>query len=307
MNEKRTIIALLVLLLVVEIAVRMGSGMLSIDDDHIHNVPRILSEHSLLSRPRVLFIGNSLTRSGINVNLLTRELRNAGFDQASVTAVFPDDTVPIHWCYIIRNYIQTLQSKPDLIVMGVADFHLFDSTPLRLRKLGCSWCNLSDIPRLVSEENLSFDESAEVLAAWGMWSFAKQDRIKKRVLNQILPNFRITYQALNDMIKTTELEQQSMPSFNRLARYERFYRDEQIPVVYIGMPTRRGWDIPGEFLTLVQRDEIRFIDSRIVEGLEHHHFRDSAHLTDAGATVFSKALAEKLIGHMIQHHIGSNL
>ena len=158
MNKFRILAIIVIIFLLLESSIRVGSHLLSIDDAHIKLVPDLISELAECKSPRILFIGNSLTREGINLKVLKEELDVAGLPDANIAAVFPDDTTPIHWKYIVKNLVLEQTTKPDYIFMGVAGYNLVDTASLGIRKLGCSWCKVSDFPTLIQDEDLTFGQ-----------------------------------------------------------------------------------------------------------------------------------------------------
>ena len=105
MIKFRVLTILVVMFLLLESSIRLGSQLLSIDDAHIKSVPDLISELAECKSPRILFIGNSLTREGVDLKELKKELDIAGLHDANIAAVFPDDTTPIHWQYIVKNHV----------------------------------------------------------------------------------------------------------------------------------------------------------------------------------------------------------
>lgn len=295
MIKFRVLTILVVMFLLLESSIRLGSQLLSIDDAHIKSVPDLISELAECKSPRILFIGNSLTREGVDLKELKKELDIAGLHDANIAAVFPDDTTPIHWQYIVKNHVLVQATKPDYIFMGVAGYNLVDTAPLGLRKLGCSWCKVADFPELIRDEELTFDEIGEIFTSWISWTFAKQDRIKKYILDLIIPNFRDAFRRLSDMATISNDLSASDPTYEKIIRYDQFYHSNSLEVHYLGMPIQRGWTIHPKLQQVIDEGEIKFIDMRDLPDLGETHFKDSIHLTPEGARIFSKHLAKAIV------------
>ena len=75
---------------------------------------------------------------------------------------------------------------------------------------------MADFPELIRDEELTFDEIGEIFTSWISWTFAKQDRIKKYILDLIIPNFRDAFRRLSDMATISNDLSASDPTYESI-------------------------------------------------------------------------------------------
>ena len=81
---------------------------LSKDIAHINSIDEIAG-----SRNDIIFLGNSLTRHGIDKNQIRKSLSNS----SHIGYIYPDDTSIIEWYYIFKSYFVDKNNVPNDIVI----------------------------------------------------------------------------------------------------------------------------------------------------------------------------------------------
>ena len=143
-TELKVVGAVLLVLLCVEVAMRAAGDRLSIDIAHIRSADEIADRVGAASQS-VLFLGNSLTRDGVDVPLATEHLGGA----FTVEAYHPDGSSVNEWSYAYRKYFIESGKAPDYLIVGAGRSHLFDSE-LPADSFGAYYCSNADIPKYFS-------------------------------------------------------------------------------------------------------------------------------------------------------------
>src|SRR5690606_20015032 len=113
-------------LLLVEVGVRAVEERLSIDVRHINRMDEIVTALVAAPGPSVLFVGNSLTREGVDLELMRAGLAANRAGEWNVAAVYPDDTAVLDWLYLYDRYVVENDAVPDVVVVGFGIWHLED-------------------------------------------------------------------------------------------------------------------------------------------------------------------------------------
>ena len=86
---------------------------LSNDIAHINSIDEIAG-----SRNDIIFLGNSLTRHGIDKNQIRKSLSN----NSHIGYIYPDDTSIIEWYYIFKSYFVDKNNVPnDIVILFATD------------------------------------------------------------------------------------------------------------------------------------------------------------------------------------------
>lgn len=284
-------------LVVVELGVRVIEPRLSLDIRHIEAIPDTVSEVHESTGPSVLFFGNSLTRAGVDLDIMASGLAPAGVERDGVAAVYPDDTTILDWIYVYEHYLARPNREPDLLVLGFAAWHLQDSDvrstqALRLGRHFTSWASLGT---LFSQDAHRSEDRLNVLLAKTSRTFANRERISRRVL-AALPGYQASADRINDVLqRAAENDDAVAPSYRQLERFLRNAGAGGTRVVVVAMPTRSSYDLDPRLPNVIEANGAVFVDARDVPGLEPAHFRDALHLDEAGAAIYSAYVAPLLL------------
>lgn len=132
-------LCLAVVLLLGEGSLKMVEDRLSWDLTHWREMPDILGGNLSRSNGRkILFLGNSLTRTNIHEGLVEEELKEINSGDFKVARIFPDDTTMVEWPYILRSQSLDTSFVPDTLIILFSQEHLQDSplTSEIIRRIG---------------------------------------------------------------------------------------------------------------------------------------------------------------------------
>lgn len=282
-------------LLLIEMGIRLTEERLSLDIRHIRRMEGIVAELDASTSPRVLFIGNSLTRHGADLDLMKEVLAANGVEELSVAAIHPDDTMVLDWLYLYDRYVIEQDAVPDVVVIGFAAWQLDDRPVTRAQsyRLGRYFVSDRMLGDLVGNELSSLTERMNVLLARYSAAFAARERISRRVLS-LLPSYEDSAQRVNDMLRDANEDERARMTFERLARLVAVVEGSGAELVLVAMPIRSGYDLDPEIVRTVEAGGAHLIDLRRIPGLTADMFLDGLHLLPEGAELYSRHTASAL-------------
>lgn len=295
-TELKAIGVALLLLLAVEAGVRWLEPNLSIDVSHIRNIPSIVTELADARGHTLLFLGNSMTRRGVNVKVLTPDLKAKGTDTENLTIelIHPDSSGILYWNYLYDYYFKDPQNLPDTLVVSFGKNHLADDTydyehVLRIAHQFTTW---RDVPAAFWRDFTSISERGDFLLAKVFASFTHRERVRVRLLDEFIPYYRSTTRLLNEQPNVGVESQQF--TYHDLQRFLSKIDTLKTRVIFIAMPMREAYNLDSQIGKVVKQNGATFLDLRSVAGLKPADFKDSLHLIPEGSVVYSHALASKL-------------
>ena len=299
-NELKVVALIVVALAACELVVRLREQSLSLDVRHIRQIPDIAArlargddgQHLL----RVLFIGNSMTRYGVEPEIVEREMSAQGVAPLRIERVFPDATALPDWYYAFKRYFDAPTRAPDVLVVCFAANDLQDSQPIHSWRLAQYYTNLGDVPEIFREDIRDFDSRAEFLLSDASAAFANRTRVRERALDLLIPNYRETAQQINrtQQTKAGEKLARTQPTYNRLARLGRLAESRGVRVILVAMPERVDYELDPQLQTTAEAAGMTLLDSRAGHGLKPDSYVDEMHLGAGGAAIYSQFLARQL-------------
>jgi hypothetical protein len=278
-----------------ELGLHIAEPWLSADIQHIRRVPAIIAELEQEDGPRVLFLGNSLTRAGIRPDRIGRILGDAKFPKVAIERIYPDDTTILDWLYLYRTEIQPIGRNLDLLVVTFARDHLDDGLPINPERLGGQFAGLGAAPEAFSKDVLSFGDRIRYLlsAVSRLWS--SRERIQTRAL-AFLPGYRTLAPLMNTNLRDGHKEgpNPASASFDRLARFIDIVRSHGTAVVFVAAPMPRPYPLPKALRDTIRREGAELIDMQDFERHGPEDFPDHYHLAEAAAGRFSDGLARAM-------------
>lgn len=283
-------------LLMVELGLRLTEERLSLDVRHIRTMDEVVAELDESSGPTMLFIGNSLTRHGVDFDLVKEVLASSGAEEWSVAVIHPDDTMVLDWLYLYDRYVIEQDAVPDVVVIGFAAWHLDDRPVTRAQsyRLGRYFVSDRMLGDLVGNELSSLTERMNVLLARHSAAFAARERISRRILS-LLPSFPDSAQRVNDLLQDARRGESSKKTFERLERLITLVQESGAELVFVAMPIRSGYDLDPELMRTLEGGGAHLIDLRSIPGLTADMFLDGLHLLPEGAELYSRHTASALV------------
>lgn len=291
-------IALVLLVLAgCELFVRRGERALSRDVQHIRSIPETARELTAGEGLRVLFLGNSMLRSGVEEPLLEEELRAQGVGPLRVGRVFPDATGLVDWYYAFKHYFVAPRRLPDVLVVCFAARDLEDGRRGQPWRLARYYTAPEDFPEVFAKELPEFDTRAEFSLAYVSAAYANRTRAQTRLLDRIIPHYRETAQQIN------RAQQQQAPgghaaaappTYERLDRFINLAKGHGVRVIFLAMPLRDEYALDPELRKTIEAAGMTLVDGRHVKGIGAETFEDEMHLNGDGAEIYTRFLARRL-------------
>jgi hypothetical protein len=290
-TELKVISAVLLLLAAVELCLYLGEPWLSADVRHLRQIPEIIEDLRAEEPPRVLFLGNSLTRAGIRPDLIVDTLDSANVPEVSFGLIFPDDTTLVDWHYLYRTLIQPKNLQLNLVVISFAYGHLDDRQPLNIERLGGEFAGFSSVAEAFAHDVLSLSDRIEYLLSSISRLWANRERVRTRVL-ALIPGYTTLAQDINRTLR--EGSQHDLPdpsvTYHRLARFLDVAVEDGNRLVFVAVPVPRRYPLPRELRDTIRNAGAELIDLQGVP-FTPADFPDGYHLSDPAAQRLSKALA----------------
>jgi hypothetical protein len=292
-SEGRVLVTVAVVLAIGEAVLRLGGQRLSADVQHIRSIPARADRLAHADGLRILFLGNSLTREGVRLDVVQEH-----FDctpPVALERVFPDDTTILDWYYLFRNDFGG-ERAPKVLVLSYARGQLTDATGIHAERIAGSfggWSNAREMLRLDLDD---LGDRIDYLLASTFRLFSERERVRDRVLATATPDYRSTAQRLNDSERAGRASGTARPAeaFSRLRRLLELCRDRRVRVVVVAMPVPGGYGIDPRLPGLLRDGGADFLDMRSTEGLNASDYADGYHLAPRGAETYSAALATHL-------------
>lgn len=299
-GDYRAILLALATLLAVEGAVRFLEPSLSADVRNIEGIPQELSELAATPGEHMLFLGNSLTREGVDMKVLRPELaaRQVELQKLNFGFVYPDSADILDWFYVYRHNVSEA-NRPDLLLLSFASDGLADETrpdAESVRRLARHHTTLADTPYVFAHDLTRLSERGDFLVSKLFVSFAHRERVRARALDEAIPNYRETQRALSQTDTPVAAIPAAPPeyTYERLTRFLKLVNTEEVEVIFVAMPIREAYTLDPKLGTLIASSGARLLELASVPQLTPAHFRDGLHLTPAGAKIYSKVLGREL-------------
>jgi hypothetical protein len=296
-SELKVIALVLVVLAACECALRLREQSLSLDVRHIRQIPDISERLARGEGLHLLFIGNSMTRNGVEPEVIEREMGARGIAPLRVERVFPDATALPDWYYAFNRYFPAPQRAPDVLVVCFASRDLEDSQPVHSWRLAQYYTTPRDVPEVFREDIRDFDGRAEFLLSDLSVAFANRARVRDRALDLLVPNYRDAAQQINRSQQSASGEKQAhapQPTYLRLARLGRLAASRGVRVILVAMPQRSDYGLDPGLQTAAEAAGMMLVDGRTGHGLRPDSYVDEMHLDAPGAAVYSHFLALQL-------------
>lgn len=282
-----------------EVALRFSEQRLSLDVKHIQQIPAISLSLMSGKGERVLFIGNSQVRAGIDPAVIEQELKARGVAPVHIERVFPDATSLPDWYRAFKHYFVGPARLPEVLVVCFSDIALQDSGDINPTRLGHYYSSAGEIPEILDQDVREFDSRTELVLARLSYSYANRTRVRTRALDLIVPNYRDTAQRINRDMKSanhTGANPQTSYTYTRLSRLIALAKEQSVRVIVVAMPQPKMYSLDPQIRATVEGMGMTFLDCRSVDGIGPNSFADEIHLAGAGALTYSRFLGRELAG-----------
>lgn len=296
-TELKVVACVALVLFACELAIRWREDDLSLDLKHIRQIPEISQTLSHRDKTKVLFLGNSLTRNGVDKDVLEQEFAAQGIKPPQIERVFPDGTGIRAWYYVFNHYFVVKKQLPDIMIVSFASALLQDNQRLDTGQTARYFTSAADIPEVFRIDIHDFDGRVEYCLASGSVAFANRNRVRLRLLDSLIPDYRTTEQWMNESLKNKEnrASQNVRPTYQRLEQFVHLAEANGVKVIVVAMPQKEHYTLDPGLQPVVESAGGTLIDARDVDGLTRADFMDQLHLNPTGATIYSRYLARQLV------------
>jgi hypothetical protein len=281
-------------LLLGELAMRGAGDRLSQDVAHLQSFPesaQALDAAAMDADVRVLFLGNSLTRYGVEIDTFDAAAEQVCRQRVAAIKVTPDNTAVADWFYAYQNFFAETGRVPDVLVIGFEHGHLRDAPSIHPQRLARFYCDAGDWEQLCERDLHGFEDRASFLLASQSALLSDRDRIERRALDLIIPGYQDGIQELNSRLKAARRRVESAPTYDRLAELIDIARRDSVQVVLVAMPVPTPYELDADLVATAERTGAVLLDCREISELTREMFPDGLHMNAAAAEIFSRRLA----------------
>ncbi|MEW6301891.1 MAG: hypothetical protein AB1705_00360 [Verrucomicrobiota bacterium] len=299
-SEIKAVLLTLLVLLCADVALRLAELKLSNDVRHIRSLPEIARALSSGPTPRVVFLGNSLTRFGVAPAAWTSALEELNVPKGSMAKVVPDESTMPDWYYVVRNNLIEPGREPDLLILGFALNQLTDER-LQPGRLGAYFCNRQNVRELFAHDLPGLGAKCDFLMGSMSRLYGVRDEIQVRFGDAFIPGYRESVQHLNKtrLRKSAPGNLQTTGgkahSYALLERALKLWREKGIEVVLVAMPTPYEYELDPAVAGMAQSAGVRLIDARKLAALTAEDFPDGYHMGKRAAEIYTRYLAESVV------------
>jgi hypothetical protein len=293
-TELKVLAVVLLVLAGSEVLLRFSEPMLSRDVKHIQQIPAISESLGAAKGERILFLGNSQVRAGIDPKIIEQELTAMGVSPVYVDRVFPDSTSLPDWDRAFKHYFISQARLPEVLVLCFSDIALQDTNSVDPIRLGHYYSSPREIPEILEQDLREFDGRAEFVLASLSFAFANRMRVRTRALDVLVPGYRESAQRINRVMKHSHDGTAAPNTYNRLSRFLAIAKEQGVRVIVVAMPQPVRYSLDPQITQAVERAGMTFLDCRDVNGINQDSFADEMHLSSAGAAVYSRFLGHEL-------------
>lgn len=295
--ELKVVAVVLLVLAGSEVLLRFGEPSLSLDVKHIHQIPTISKNLIAAKGKRILFLGNSQVRAGIDPYVIEQELKTRGVAPVHIERVFPDSTSLPDWDRAFKHYFIGQARLPEVLVLCFSDIALQDNNAVDPIRLGHYYSSPGEIPEILEQDLRDFDSRAEFVLASLSFSFANRMRVRTRAFDLMVPAYRDSAQRINrDMKRGSRSGMITQNSYSRLLRLLTLAREQGVRAIVVAMPQPVPYSLDPQIKLTVEQAGMSFLDCRNVDGISAGSFADEMHLGSTGAAVYSRFLGRELAG-----------
>jgi len=291
-------VSVLLVLLTIEAGLRAIDEMLSLDIIHIRKIPTITKKMMAGPRPRLMFLGNSMTRRGIREDVFVERMRAHHIEPLTVARVFPDNTQIAEWYYAFKKYAVDAGRIPDFLVINCPTEQLTDLAPYSIYALASTWTRFHDLHEVFQQDITNFGDRVEFLISMYSTAFANRNRVRGRVLYTLIPHYPQAARQINQVLRKSKQEATASGhvavTYHRLKRLIHLARRHHVQLIIAAIPVIRKYEIDPHLVELLQNEDVPLVDCRRTPGIDQTSFRDGLHLNEQGAATYPRYLADQL-------------
>jgi hypothetical protein len=245
---------------------------------------------SSVAETKILILGNSVGREGIDTELLEQRLRGGGAD-VHIEHQPADSSDMREWYYQLRNQFLVEGAVPDVLVLPVGLYQPLTRQEKPSEDLLVSFLRWPDLPDFFRASKIDApSDRAEILFARCFTPYNFRGRLQKRVLSEMVAGYRGMMEHLAGLRQrgTPDRHPTSLVWPTRLAELA---RDHRIRVIVVAMPTAElHATLPAEDRQLADRLGWMVVEPAEPTAFDAQDHPDGHHLTPAARTRFTLLL-----------------
>ena len=276
-----------------EIFLRHFEGELSKDVLHEREIVQIFK-----SKNNIIFLGNSLTREGIDQSLFNQSMIEIYGENSNIGYVYPDDTSIIEWYYIIKSYMDN-DFLPEYLFINFAanQLHSSDIKFEEIQRIA-GFINFTQILSVIIDENLDIGQSMDLILCKVSKIYKHRERILRRIFDNI-PNYRLTSRKYNEILKK-HYPGNIVHENKHLKNILSIFSLNGSKVIFCSLPIGLNYSLDKSCFTLIENSKNAILlDLQNINLYNDSHFSDGFHLNSSG----SKILTETIIKYLIDENI----
>lgn len=302
-EEARVISVVLGTLILLEFALSFSLSSLSIDHSHIMSMREVGDSMRLDSRPKILVLGNSQARRGIDKDILSRKLREEFGTEFAFYQFVPDGGTISDWRFGWDKFFSDGRLGNSSIVLICGGSGHLDDRAADPKQIGSNYVGAIDLLPVMFEEFSTTENRLQLVASWASLCYSNGFRVQRRLRETLFPRYRLAAQAINEQSKKTSRQRNGNETkeegLEQLSRFVGARTNEGLRVVVINTPNFLPYSPPVDIDTIISDAGGSYFDFRYVKEIDDSCFidpygTDPFHLNDRGAAIFTSRLAQLL-------------
>ena len=297
-NEFKILLCLASLLVVLEAGARLFETRLSKDVSHLRDLPAE-AEKIRSAAPgsfKLLIVGNSLARCGIDVRLLSEALKQQLQREVVVAVMHPDGSRIEQWAYGYRRYFQQTEAVPDAVLLITGRLHLVDqrSDP---GDMGAFYVSNVDVGLFMRSSALGVEDASRFFTARSSALLAHADRVQPLLFYRFVPGYEGAAGSINRSKRNDSplpTTQGAGPTCETLKFFADTLTGTGARLVIASAPLPEAYGLPDQVVDVAARCGARVVETGKALPLPPERFPDHYHLDAAGAEAFTKAVVPTL-------------
>jgi hypothetical protein len=302
-SEWKVWVVVLAILIATEVTMRGALAHLSQDLVHVRQIPEKVERLSTGEGTRVLALGNSITREGIDITQLEADLDSVM--PVSIEEIHPDDTAITEWLYGYIHFLEVPRKDLDLLLICFAEDQLQDRPKIDVRRLAYNYSDWSTTITTFRDESFTLDQQAEFILARLWASFANAERVQKRIMDYVIPYYRSTAKRINSSLAKPRVGSQAPPlippTYRRLQKLIRVLQAHEVGLMVFAFPVGKSYEMDRDLEQLLRKNDVSLIDVRKVAGITPANFPDGYHMDEAAAQLMTRAVSNQVADWLKQH------
>ena len=298
-HRRRAVVAVALALVAFEAAFRLVEERVSADAKHAADAPAAVARLSESEGPRLLVLGNSLVRDGVDRDRLRDRL--ADVSPVNVETLHPSASTVTDWRVLFERLVipteDSDRAAADVVVLGYAAEHLSDQAPVDPRRLGGYYVDHRTLTEVLWRDMRTLGDRVEVLAAYSLRTFAAADRLRLKTLAACVPAYEQTAERLNQVSSEPSRPGQAAGTARTYERLERLLdtaRRHDVRVALVAFACGRPYELDPDLIELADEWNTPHLDLRHPPGVAAESFYDGYHMDPDAAAAFTDLLASRL-------------